>query len=108
MRVYLDEYGGHGYGADVIVVDLDDGTHVSAWCIVDNPGKERADLERHMKMVINEAIEKLSEENKRLDDLVSAWKDAHRAADLCLFSSRSLHFDEMCRAADYARKMEEF
>lgn len=55
MKVYLDEYGGHGYGADVIVVDLDDGTHVSAWCIVDNAEQERAGLEKHLHMVIGEA-----------------------------------------------------
>lgn len=54
MRVTCEELGTHGCGPDAIVVRLDDGTGVWAFCIADDPALERAEFEEMLRRVIDE------------------------------------------------------
>jgi hypothetical protein len=63
MIVYLED-------PEYIGVDLDDGTHVSSWCVVEDGEAERDALEKHLQMIIDEAVaanlHTLKAENERL------------------------------------------
>ena len=95
MKIYLDEYGGHGDGDDVIVVDLDDGTHVSAWCVVDDAEKEMKLFTKHLTMIRDEAVAEKDEEIAQLKESIvkqaeqwlnmraraEAWREAAEAVE---------------------------
>jgi hypothetical protein len=56
MRVFLEE---RGDWEDVLVVELDDGTELSAWCTSDDPEIDLQEMENTILACINEALRKV-------------------------------------------------